>query len=220
MRLARRPTVDLQARPGRRGWARAAGGVNAIRTDPNRVDDLQRAYRHRSQRSLARRARLSQRRRRQPNGFALITSPDLEAVAALTLEKGLDHTAYVSAVGPITPTICFSGMPPRLRGAGHSWPKVLAREYLRELGRSCSSTIWTRRAARGIELSTRIGENQGRRSVVFVGDCDSSAANRLSGMSFISTDGGNEDGTEAHIGAKNARIETGHIFGLQCRSSP
>jgi SAM-dependent methyltransferase len=39
----------------------------------------------------------------KPDGFALITCPDLEAVAALILEHGLDHTAYVSAVGPITP---------------------------------------------------------------------------------------------------------------------
>lgn len=39
----------------------------------------------------------------KPDGFALITSPDLEAVAALLLERGLDHTAYVSAAGPITP---------------------------------------------------------------------------------------------------------------------
>ena len=39
----------------------------------------------------------------KPDGFALVTSPDLEAVAALILERGLDHTAYVSQAGPITP---------------------------------------------------------------------------------------------------------------------
>lgn len=39
----------------------------------------------------------------KPDGFALITSPDLEAVAALLLKQGLDHAAYVSPVGPITP---------------------------------------------------------------------------------------------------------------------
>jgi hypothetical protein len=50
----------------------------------------------------------------------------------------------------------------------------------------------------------------------------SSAANKLSGMSFISRHAlGNEDGTaEPPVGAKNARIETGNIVGLQCRSSP
>jgi SAM-dependent methyltransferase len=39
----------------------------------------------------------------KPDGFALITSPDLEAVATIMLEHGLDHTAYLSPVGPITP---------------------------------------------------------------------------------------------------------------------
>jgi SAM-dependent methyltransferase len=37
------------------------------------------------------------------DGFALITSPDLETIAALILERGLDHTAYVSPMGPISP---------------------------------------------------------------------------------------------------------------------
>ena len=39
----------------------------------------------------------------KPDGFALITSPDLEMVASLVLERGLHHTAYTSPVGPITP---------------------------------------------------------------------------------------------------------------------
>jgi hypothetical protein len=58
--------------------------------------------------------------------------------------------------------------------------------------------------------------------LVIVTGAGSSAANRLSGISFISHHAlGNEDGTaEAHVGAKNARIETGNIVRLQCRSSP
>jgi hypothetical protein len=42
------------------------------------------------------------------------------------------------------------------------------------------------------------------------------------GISFISRHGlENEDGSaEADVGAKNARIKTGNIVGLQCRSSP
>lgn len=36
------------------------------------------------------------------NGFAVITCPDLEAVARLLLAKGPDHVAYQSAAGPIT----------------------------------------------------------------------------------------------------------------------
>jgi SAM-dependent methyltransferase len=38
----------------------------------------------------------------KPDGFALITSPDLESVAALVLEHGLDYVAYTSPMGPIT----------------------------------------------------------------------------------------------------------------------
>lgn len=43
------------------------------------------------------------RRILKPDGFALVTSPDLEAVASLVLEHGLDHVAYTSPAGPITP---------------------------------------------------------------------------------------------------------------------
>jgi predicted SAM-dependent methyltransferase len=43
------------------------------------------------------------RRILKPDGFALITCPDLEAVALVLLEHGSDHVAYVSAIGPITP---------------------------------------------------------------------------------------------------------------------
>jgi SAM-dependent methyltransferase len=39
----------------------------------------------------------------KPNGFALITSPDLEAVVSLLLQRGLDEAAYISPMGPITP---------------------------------------------------------------------------------------------------------------------
>ncbi len=39
----------------------------------------------------------------KPDGFALITSPDLEAVASLILDHGLDHVAYTAPAGPITP---------------------------------------------------------------------------------------------------------------------
>jgi len=43
------------------------------------------------------------RRILKPDGFALITSPDLETVASLLLQHGLDHIAYTSPMGPITP---------------------------------------------------------------------------------------------------------------------
>jgi len=42
------------------------------------------------------------RRILKDDGFALITTPDIEAVARLVLEGRIDETAYVSPAGPIT----------------------------------------------------------------------------------------------------------------------
>jgi SAM-dependent methyltransferase len=39
----------------------------------------------------------------KPDGFALVTLPDLETIASLILDHGLDHVAYTSPAGPITP---------------------------------------------------------------------------------------------------------------------
>jgi SAM-dependent methyltransferase len=39
----------------------------------------------------------------KPDGFALITCPDLETVAAMIVSEGLDSEAYRSPAGPITP---------------------------------------------------------------------------------------------------------------------
>lgn len=43
------------------------------------------------------------RRILKPDGFALITSPDVMAIMRVILEEGLDSVAYVSPAGPITP---------------------------------------------------------------------------------------------------------------------
>jgi SAM-dependent methyltransferase len=43
------------------------------------------------------------RRVLKPDGFALVTSPDLEAVASIIVEHGIDHVAYTSPAGPIAP---------------------------------------------------------------------------------------------------------------------
>jgi SAM-dependent methyltransferase len=43
------------------------------------------------------------RRILRSDGFALITCPDLEAVASAIVNHGLDYVAYVSGVGPVTP---------------------------------------------------------------------------------------------------------------------
>lgn len=43
------------------------------------------------------------RRVLKPDGYALIRTPDLAAVAAAILTHGADHVAYVAPAGPITP---------------------------------------------------------------------------------------------------------------------
>jgi SAM-dependent methyltransferase len=54
------------------------------------------------------------RRVLRPDGFALITSPDLETVAAMVLEGGLDQVAYMSPSGPITAHDMLFGHSPSL----------------------------------------------------------------------------------------------------------
>lgn len=54
----------------------------------------------------------------KPDGFALITCPDLETVMALFLEHGSDHVVYRSAVGPITPLDMMFGHSPSI-ASGH-----------------------------------------------------------------------------------------------------
>lgn len=54
----------------------------------------------------------------KPDGFALVTSPDLEAVASLLLKRGLDHVAYTSPAGPITPLDMLFGHSESIAG-GH-----------------------------------------------------------------------------------------------------
>ena len=47
-------------------------------------------------------ALLEFRRILRPSGFALITSPDLEAIASLIVDQGVEKVAYTSPAGPIT----------------------------------------------------------------------------------------------------------------------
>ena len=55
-----------------------------------------------------------------PTGFALITSPDLEAIASAILQRGLDHVAYTSPAGAITPLDMLFGHSPSIaRGQIH-----------------------------------------------------------------------------------------------------
>lgn len=56
----------------------------------------------------------------KPTGFALITCPDLDAVADLLLRFGLDHVAYESPAGPITVhDILFGYLPSVAAGQVH-----------------------------------------------------------------------------------------------------
>ena len=43
----------------------------------------------------------------KPDGFALITCPDLQSIAALIADDKLEDPAYTSPAGPIAPWICF-----------------------------------------------------------------------------------------------------------------
>ncbi|HTP90464.1 MAG TPA: class I SAM-dependent methyltransferase [Xanthobacteraceae bacterium] len=77
-------------------------------TDLSKIDDgtfdaiwcshnLEHLYTHEVPKALA-----EFRRVLKPDGFALITSPDLEAVAELVLDGRIDDAAYQSPAGPIT----------------------------------------------------------------------------------------------------------------------
>lgn len=52
------------------------------------------------------------RRVLRPMGFALVTMPDLQQVAALIAEGNLEGTAYLSAMGPIAPLDMLYGFRP------------------------------------------------------------------------------------------------------------
>jgi SAM-dependent methyltransferase len=56
----------------------------------------------------------------KPDGFALITCPDLEMVADLILSDGLDTQAYHSPAGPITPLDMLYGHSPSI-AAGRTY---------------------------------------------------------------------------------------------------
>lgn len=60
------------------------------------------------------------RRVLKTDGFALITSPDLEAIASLLVERGPDHVAYEAPTGPITVHDMLYGHGPSIqRGKTH-----------------------------------------------------------------------------------------------------
>lgn len=58
------------------------------------------------------------RRVLKPDGFAVITCPDLQSICALVAEDKLDAPAYESPAGPIAPLDVLYGLRPAL-AAGH-----------------------------------------------------------------------------------------------------
>ena len=55
------------------------------------------------------------RRILKPDGFALVTSPDLSAIAKLICDQGVDEMAYMSPAGPITPLDMLFGHGPSIK---------------------------------------------------------------------------------------------------------
>lgn len=54
-----------------------------------------------------------------PGGFALVTMPDLQQVAALIAEGKLEDAAYMSAMGPICPIDMLYGHRPSIAAGNH-----------------------------------------------------------------------------------------------------
>jgi hypothetical protein len=54
-----------------------------------------------------------------PEGFALITLPDVETIAAFVTGSGLGAPAYMSMLGPITPLDMLYGFGPALARGNH-----------------------------------------------------------------------------------------------------
>lgn len=80
-------------------------GVDALFSSHN----IEHLYPHEVPRALAEFLRVL-----RPNGFAVITCPDLQSVAALVAEDKLTDEAYRSAAGPITPLDILFGHRPAM----------------------------------------------------------------------------------------------------------
>ena len=57
----------------------------------------------------------------KPDGFAVITCPDLRSVAELIAADKLTDAAYMSAAGPITPLDILYGHRASVAGGNHTW---------------------------------------------------------------------------------------------------
>ena len=86
----------------------ATGSVDAVFSSHN----IEHLYPHEVPVALAEFMRVL-----RPDGFAVITCPDLQSVCALVAQDKLTEPAYVSAAGPIAPLdILYGHRPPMARG--------------------------------------------------------------------------------------------------------
>lgn len=85
-----------------------SGSVDAIYTSHN----IEHLYSHEVPLALAEFTRVL-----KPDGFVVITCPDLQSVCALVADDKLTETVYTSQAGPITPLdILYGHRPPIARG--------------------------------------------------------------------------------------------------------
>ena len=86
----------------------ATGSVDALFSSHN----IEHLYPHEVPQALSEFKRVL-----SPDGFVVITCPDLQSVCALVAEDKLTEPAYISPAGPITPLdILFGHRPPMARG--------------------------------------------------------------------------------------------------------
>jgi len=101
----------------------------------------------------------------KPNGFAVITCPDLMTVAEQIVEKGLLEPLYVSPAGPITPLdILYGHIDAVAEGRVYMAHKTGFTEALlrRDLGRAGFSQVGTVRRPSTIDLWALAIKNEGQ----------------------------------------------------------
>lgn len=76
--------------------------------------NIEHLYDHEATKALA-----EFRRVLKPDGIALITTPDIEAIAQLVADGKLDQVAYMSPAGPITALDMIYGHRDSIRGGNH-----------------------------------------------------------------------------------------------------
>ncbi|CAK0781748.1 hypothetical protein CCP4SC76_7930005 [Gammaproteobacteria bacterium] len=91
----------------------------------------------------------------KPEGFLVVTCPDLQTVCALVAEDKLTDTAYQSPAGPITPLDILYGHGAAL-AAGHHYMAHKCGFTLKTLTQALQAagfqTIAGKRRARGLDL--------------------------------------------------------------------